>query len=368
MTFVWPDVEYTVPTDFQAVDGGHPHALRYRTMPIDSDLTRREFFRACATTAAGLMVGEAITAAAPMPERPLGRTGHAVRLFSLGGQAALEQPARHDVAIRIINRAIDLGVNYLDTAPKYGEGVSQRVIGEVMATRRREVFLASKTNERASRDKALRQLDDSLRALRTDHLDLWQIHNVREDEHLDDIFGRGGCLEALVQARDQKMVRYLGITGHYDPVVLAQALQRFDFDCVLMAVNPADRHPLLFVDRWIPHANRNRLSFLDRLMPVAQGKGMGIIGMKIPARGRMFRADGISSMQQSMYYALSQPVSTIIVGCDTVEQVEQNVALARAFTPLPAAELARLEQLTAHYPHEAAWFKRGGNQGDTGHQ
>jgi aryl-alcohol dehydrogenase-like predicted oxidoreductase len=347
---------------------GDKNDVFFRNAMTDERFTRRDFIRTCATSAAMLIFGGSETAAAAMPERPLGRTGHSVRLFSLGGQAALEQPSRHDEAIRIINRAIDLGVNYIDTAPKYGEGVSQRVIGEVMATRRREVFLAGKTHERASRDKSLRLLDESLRALRTDHLDLWQIHNVREDQHLDDIFGRGGCLEALIAARDQKMVRHLGITGHYDPVVLAQALQRFDFDCVLMAVNPADRHPLLFVDRWVPHANRNRLSFLDRLMPVAQGKGMGIIGMKIPARGRVFRADGISSMQQSMYYALSQPVSTIIVGCDSVEQVEQNVALARAFTPLPAAELARLEQLTAHYPHEAAWFKRGGNQGDTGHQ
>jgi hypothetical protein len=303
-----------------------------------------------------------------MPERPLGRTGHNVRLFSLGGQAALEDPARHDEAIRIINRAIDLGVNYIDTAPKYGEGVSQRVIGEVMATRRREVFLASKTHERASRDQSLRLLDDSLRMLRTDHLDLWQIHNVREDEHLDQIFGKGGCLEALIRARDQKMVRFVGITGHYDPVVLATALQRFDFDCLLMALNPADRHPLLLVDRWIPHANRNRLSFVERLMPVAQAKGMGIVGMKIPARGRIFRRDGISTMQQSMYYALTHPVSTIIVGCDTVQQLEQNVALASTFRPLPPDEMSRIEGLTAHYAHEAAWFKRGGNQADSGHQ
>lgn len=331
------------------------------------DLTRRDFIRTCAGSAAVLMLGSSGEAAA-MPERDLGRTGHKVRLFSLGGQAAIEDPARHDEAFRIVNRAIDLGVNYLDTAPKYGNGVSQRLIGEVMATRRREVFLASKTHERASRDNSLRLLDESLKALRTDYLDLWQIHNVREDEHLDQIFGKGGCLEALVRARDQKMVRFLGITGHYDPVVLATALQRFDFDCLLMALNPADRHPLLFVDRWIPHANRNRLSFVERLLPVAREKSMGIVGMKIPARGRVFRGDGITTMQQSMYYALTHPVSTIIVGCDTVRQLEDNVALATAFKPLPSSEMARIEGLTAHYAHDAAWFKRGGNQGDAGHQ
>jgi aryl-alcohol dehydrogenase-like predicted oxidoreductase len=329
--------------------------------PTMTDLTRRDFVKACGATAAGLVLGSP-AAAAPMPDRPLGRTGHQVRLFSLGGQATLERPEKHDEALRIINRAIDLGVNYLDTAPKYGSGVSQSVIGEVMATRRKEVFLASKTHERGSRDKSLKLLEQSLRLLRTDYLDLWQIHNVREDEHLDRIFGKDGCLEALTRARDEKMVRFLGITGHYDPVVLATAIQRFDFDCILMPVNPADRHPLLFIDRWVPHANRNRLSFLERLLPVAQAKRMGIIGMKIPAHGRLFRPDGVSSMQQALGYALSQPVSTVIVGCDTVSQLEQNIALAAAFQPLPSAELARLEAATAHYPHEAAWFKRGGNQ------
>jgi aryl-alcohol dehydrogenase-like predicted oxidoreductase len=332
-----------------------------------TECDRRQFVKSCAVGAAALMVG-GVSNAAPMPERQLGRTGHRVRLFSLGGQAALEQPARHDEAMRIVNRAIDLGVNYIDTAPKYGAGVSQALLGEVMPSRRREVFLASKTHERASRDASLKLLEQSLRALRTDYLDLWQIHNVRESYHLDQIFAKGGCLEALVRARDEKMVRYLGITGHYDPVVLATAIQRFDFDCLLMAVNPADRQPLLFLDRWLPHPNRNRLSFLERLLPIAREKNMGVIGMKIPARGRLFRQDGVASMAQAMRYALSQPVSTVIVGCDSVEQLEENVRLAAAFTPMPPEELTRLESLTAHYPHEAAWFKRGGNQSATDHQ
>jgi aryl-alcohol dehydrogenase-like predicted oxidoreductase len=332
------------------------------------DVTRRDFVKACSASAVGLVLGGTGTTASSMPERPLGKTGHNVRLLSLGGQAAIERPDQHDEAIRIINRAIDLGVNYIDTAPKYGNLTSQRVIGEVMATRRREVFLAGKTHERASRDKSLKLLEESLRLLRTDYLDLWQIHNVREDEHLDQIFGKGGCLEAFVRARDEKLVRFLGITGHYDPVVLATALERFDFDCLLMAINPADRHPLLFVDRWVPHPYRNRLSFIERLLPVANAKKMGVIGMKIPARGRLFRQNGVSSMQQAMDYALSHPISTVIVGCDSVKQLEENVALASAFKPLPATELARLEDLTADYPHDAAWFKRGGAGSADDHQ
>jgi aryl-alcohol dehydrogenase-like predicted oxidoreductase len=329
----------------------------------DRTIRRRDFI--VGSLADGLVLAgpSAANEAAPgrMPERLLGRTGYRVRLLSLGGQAALERPGQEDAALAIINRAIDLGVNYIDTSPKYGEGLSQRTIGRVMATRRREVFLASKTHERGSRDASLRLLEQSLKSLRTDHLDLWQIHNVREEDHLHAIFAKGGCLEALIRAREEQMVRFLGITGHYDPVVLATAIQRFSFDCLLMAVNPADRHPLLFIDRWVPHANRNRLSFLERLVPVAQQQQMGIIGMKVTGRNRLLRRDGVSSMKQAMGYALSCPVSTVIVGCDSVAQLEENVRLAVGFKPLSRAEMTGLEALTAHYPHQAAWFKRGGD-------
>lgn len=316
------------------------------------ELTRREFVKVGAAGAAALVVGGAGSAAAPpMPERPLGRTGHMVRIFSLGGQATLEKPGTHDESIAIINRAIDLGVNYIDTAAAYGRSrtpgdstppISQTYIGEVMKTRRREVFLASKTHDR-TRDGSLRLLEESLRLLHTDHLDLWQLHNVRLDEQLDQIFGPGGAIEALVRARDEKMVRFLGITGHYDPAVLVKGIERFDFDTVLVALNPADRH---------------RLSFIDELLPVANRKQMGIIGMKIPARGRLFRADGVSSMAQAMRYVLTLPISTVIVGCDTVAQLEENVAIARAFTPMPEAEMRRLETLAAAYEPEGAWFKK----------
>ena len=167
----------------------------------DHPLTRREFVAAAGTGAAALFLHQSPPAAPPMPERLLGRTGHRVRLFSLGGQAALEKPDQRDESIAIIHRAIDLGVNYLDTAAVYGRGISQRNLGEVMATRRQEVFLASKTMDR-TRDGALRNLDESLRLLRTDHLDLWQLHNVRTIEEVDAIFAPGGAIEAFIRARD----------------------------------------------------------------------------------------------------------------------------------------------------------------------
>lgn len=319
------------------------------------DLTRREFVKLGVTGATALAAGASIDAAAPpMPERPLGRTGHNVRLFSLGGQAAIEQPDTHDVSIAIINRAIDLGVNYIDTAAAYGRprdqskprwelnGISQTYIGEVMATRRKEVFLASKTDDR-TRDGSLRLLEQSLKLLRTDHLDLWQLHNVQRDEQIEQIFAKGGAIEALGQARDQKMVRFLGITGHFDPAVLIKGVGRFDFDTILMALNAGDVH---------------RFSFQQELLPLVSRKKMGIIGMKIPARDRLLRPDGVTNMKDAMSYVLTLPVSTVIIGCKTVQQLEENIQIARNFTPMPKADMARLEGLTAGYVSDAQWFKR----------
>jgi len=312
------------------------------------DLSRRDFVKIGATGTAALFLGtgdgRGSEAVPPMPERPLGSTGHRVRLFSLGGQATLEKAGTREQSLAIIDRAIDLGVNYIDTAAAYGRGISQEYIGEVMATRRDEVFLATKTHDR-TRDGSLRLLDQSLRLLQTDHLDLWQLHNVRTDEQLQMIFGAGGAIEALQRAREEGTVRFLGITGHFDPGPLGRALERFDFDTILMALNPADPH---------------HLPFTQELLPLANRKGMGVIGMKIPARGRIFRDGGITSMKQAMTYVLTHPVSTVIVGCDTVEQLEENVSIAASFQPLDADEMTRLEGLTADYASEAAFFKRGG--------
>jgi hypothetical protein len=325
------------------------------------DLTRRAFVKLGVASAAALAVSPGLGAAAPpMPERPLGRTGHNVRLFSLGGQASLEQADKHDVSIAIINRAIDLGVNYVDTAAAYGrprdpakpgwerDGISQTFVGEVMATRRKEVFLASKTDDR-TRDGSLRMLEQSLRLLKTDHLDLWQLHNVMRDEQVEQIFAKDGAIEALLKARDQKIVRFLGITGHFDPAVLEKAIARFEFDTILMALNAADTH---------------RLPFKDTLLPAVNRKKMGVIGMKIPARDRLLRPDGVSTMKDAMSYTLTLPVSTVIIGCKTVEQLEENIAIAKHFTPLAAAEMTRLEGLTASYVADGSWFKKPATPAD----
>jgi len=309
------------------------------------EIGRREFVKlgTVGTAASLLMRGRSSFGASGMAERPLGKTGHRVRLFSLGGQATLEEDGTRDESVAIINRAIDLGVNYIDTA-RYGKGISQKYIGEVMATRRKEVFLATKTRDR-SKDGSLQLLEESLTSLQTDHLDLWQLHNVRTQEDLDQIFGKDGAIEALQKARDEGTVRFVGITGHYDPAVLIQGLNRFDFDTILLALNPSDAH---------------HLSFQEELLPLANKKGMGVIGMKIPARGQMFRADGLTSMKDAMHYVLSKSVSTVIVGCDTVQQLEENVRIASEFEPMSAADMARVEAMCKSYWAEASFYKKGG--------
>jgi aryl-alcohol dehydrogenase-like predicted oxidoreductase len=317
-------------------------------MKTNGTLTRRKFVT---TVIGGAALAGVATRLSPlhamigkdggMPLRPLGRTGHQVRIFSLGGQATLEEAGRDEDASAIINRAIDLGVNYIDTARVYGRGVSETYVGRVMKSRRKEVFLATKTRER-SYDGSMRSLDASLKALQTDRLDLWQLHNVRTQEDLDQIFAADGAIKALERARDEKIVRFLGITGHRDPLVLRKGIEQYPFDSILMALNAADRH---------------KASFIDNLLPIAVAKKMAIIGMKVPARGKIFREGGITTMKEAMSYVLTLPVSSIIVGISTVKELEENIRIAENFMPLSQEEMKKLEDLTRPYFTEASFFK-----------
>jgi len=289
----------------------------------------------------------------------LGQTGYRVGLFSLGGQATIEKPGTEDESQAIINRAIDLGVNYIDTAASYGRGVSQRHIGMVMKDRRKEVFLATKTHDRTY-DGSMRLLEESLTSLQTDHLNLWQIHNLQTKEQLDQIFAQDGAIKALEKARSEGIAMNLGVTGHYEPSILIEAVNRFEFDTILMAINAADRH---------------YLSFIEHLLPVVQKKKMGTISMKVATRGRVLstwtpppeeeqpermrtKLPGALTMTAALSYNLSLPVSTTIVGIDNVEQVEQNVKLASNFTPLSEDAMRDLEKRTLPIVRQALYFRR----------
>ncbi|MGD0814931.1 MAG: aldo/keto reductase [Verrucomicrobiota bacterium] len=316
-----------------------------------------------ASATAGALISNPKTAEA-MPTRNLGRTGHRAGLFSLGGQAALEHPHNEAVAVPIIDRALDLGVNYIDTSSIYGgpERWSEQYLGKVMKRRRSEAFLASKTKER-SRDGSLRMLEKSLELLQTDHLDLWQLHDLGTLAEIEAVFAKGGAMDALLQARDQKLVRFLGVTGHYRPDALIEAIKCHPFDTILMAVNAADKH---------------HYSFMEQLLPLAVEKQMGIIGMKVPARGRLLSnwsppplerqkhswegvvlstGPGTLDMREAMYYALSLPLSTVIIGCDSIAQLEQNVQLARDFTPLTEPQMEAISAKAEPVSKQALFFR-----------
>jgi predicted aldo/keto reductase-like oxidoreductase len=289
------------------------------------------------TTAA---TGNDHTPAASLPQRPLGRTGHQATLFALGGEGVLRTHGRMEEAIQVIHRALDQGVNYCDTAPAYAGSLDY--YGAALGERRRNVFLASKTHER-SRDGSLRLLDESLRRLRTDHLDLWQLHDLRTMLDVERIFSRCGAIEALEQARADGRVRFLGLTGHHDPAILLETMRRFDFDTVLVALNAADTH---------------RLSFITTVLPEAARRGMGVIGMKVLAQGALL-GPGKLTAEEAMQYVLSLPgVSHVIIGCKTPTEVDENARFARAFAPLDAPHLKALEERTRSRAAEYAYFKR----------
>jgi len=321
------------------------------------EVTRRHFITSAAAGAVALgastTLGRFKAMAAPddpspMPKRPLGRTGWNASIYSLGGQATLDREGRGEEAVVIINRALDLGVNYIDTAELYGGGRSERNVGQVMRTRRKEVFLATKTIKR-DYDGAMRDLEGSLKNLQTDHIDCWQLHTVRSKEDEEKVFSSAGALKALQKARDEKIVRFLGITGHKQPFVLKRCLEKFPFDTILMALNPADKS--------MPE-NENDASFIKHLLPVAVEKKMGIIGMKVAAGGAMFRGEGFGSMEQSMNYVLSLPISTIVVGITKVEELAENIRLAKQFKPLSPEEMARIEEAYRPHARDATWFKQ----------
>ena len=325
---------------------------------------RREFLKAGGAVTAALLAPSALRADTPktmpalpvnpvtptaMPTRNLGKTGYKVGIFSLGGQASLEKPNNFDVAVPIIERALDMGVNYIDTSSIYGgpDRWSEQYVGKVMAHRRNQAFLATKTKER-TRDGSLRMIEKSLELLQTDHVDLWQLHDIGTLFDINEVFAKGGAMEALLEMKEQKVVRHLGLTGHYRPDALMEGIKRYPFDATLMAMNAADPH---------------HFSFNQELLPLAVERQMGIIGMKIPGRGRLLSnwtpqplevqkhmwegmvpapTPGTLTMREALYYTLSRPVSTVIIGCDTVAQLEENVHLAREFTPLSDGQTTEL--------------------------
>ena len=311
---------------------------------IDTPTTRRAVLGAAATAAAVAATGckssdgpKPPATASERENRPesaanptlrtLGKTGAKVEIVSLGGEGILRTNNNHAQAVPMIEAALELGVRYVDTAPAYRQ--SQDYYGAAFknlgAKVRDGVFVASKTHLRG-KDEALRLLDESLKRLNTDRLDLWQLHDLRSKDDLDRIFGKGGAIEAVEAAKADGRVRFVGITGHHDPAILVEAMRRHPIDTVLCAINPADRA---------------RSPFLTSVIPAARERNMGIIGMKVMAAGRLLQ-DKAASPEDLIRYAATH-VDTVIIGCSSIAEVRQNLAMRSAFAPMTEAELASLE-------------------------
>ncbi|MEA2583193.1 MAG: hypothetical protein QOF33_1278 [Thermomicrobiales bacterium] len=250
--------------------------------------------------------------------RPLGATGVTVPLVGYGTAPLGKPEVSREHAVRCLNHAIDLGITYLDTSPDYG---SEPHVGEVMRSRRDEVFLATKVNRRR-KDDVLAEVRESLDRLQTDHVDLIQVHAVNAWADLEQALAPDGAVAALEQARDEGMVRFIGVTGHARPELLAEALRRYPFDTVLSALGVADR--LVTAPE-------------EFLLPVARDRNAGVIAMKVLGHGE------VANREFALRYSLGLPgVSLAIVGMKSPDEIDEIAALAAAYRPLDDAELAQL--------------------------
>ncbi len=275
-----------------------------------------------------------------IPKRTLGKTGIEVTIMGLGGEGVLRTFGYEQQAYQLINRAIDLGINYFESARAYSG--SESYYGLALNERRKDIFLTSKSHARDKKG-ALAHLNETLTNMKTDHLDLWQVHDVRTHEDVEEIFGPRGALEAFREARDKGLVRFIGVTGHHDPLITKRCIEMFDFDTVLIPVNPAE-----------PFYK----SYLDTVIPAASQKGMGIIAMKVYFRGFASRIPGFAGMEPFFRFALSQSVTTAVIGCDDIPQLEENTSFASSLAPMSQQEQEELLESVAPYARQLMYYKQ----------
>ena len=263
-----------------------------------------------------------------MEMRPFGKTGERFSILSFGAQRIVDgHQCSEAEAIRMVNYALDHGIRYFDTAWVYSQGQSEERVGKVARHRRREMWIATKTRGR-TRQEALSQLEDSLKRLQTDHVDEWRMHNIWNMEELDKLTAPGGALEAAVQAREQGKVRYISMSGHRNPQVQVEALSRFPFDSMLVALSALDH----FI-----------LSFGEEFLPIANARGIAVIGMKTMGLAKLG-----PYYERALRYGLALPVSTTIVGMESMDQLKRNLAVAEGFAPLGDVEKLELYKEIVH--------------------
>jgi len=301
---------------------------------MSKDISRREFLENVGLGAAagtGLLLLKDVAGATPaaniLPSRTLGRTGAKVSILAFGCGSRFLMYKDVDNATAILNHAIDSGITYLDTAYSYGDGESETRVGRVMASRRKDVWLATKIPDR-TRDEFMRRLEASLKRLQTDHVDLVHIHSLGQEDDLAKIEAPNGAMKGLMEAREQKMARFAGMTSHTNGEVMAKAIERHDLDCVQMALN----------------ASRNG-RFEELALPAANKKNLGIIAMKVTGQEFLVgEGAGKADMNSLLRYSMSLPVTTAVVGMPKPEMLAHNVQIAKDFSPLNDQEKEHLRQ------------------------
>lgn len=300
---------------------------------------RREFLQTAGvlgtTAALAGLPGLAVSDAGPgqVPRKAFGKTGEKVSAIGLGGYAIGAAPSKNE-AIRIIHEALDTGVTFLDNAWEYHDGKSEEWMGEALQGRRDKVFLMTKVCTHG-RDKkvAVQQLEQSLKRLRTDHLDLWQVHEVIYDNDPDLHFAKGGVIEALDEAKKQGKVRFVGFTGHKHPAIHLKMLSHdYPFDAVQMPLNVFDG---------------TYRSFEKQVLPVLLKRSIAALGMKSMGGGGQPVLKGVVTAEEALRYAMSLPVATTISGIDSLAVLRQNLAVARDFKPYSADEMEALRRRCA---------------------
>jgi len=312
-----------------------------------NDVDRRLFLKTAAagtlSAALGGVAGnlaKAVEGAGEIPMRTLGKTGLRVTMIGLGGYHA-GLPEKEADSIAVIHRALDLGINFFDNADCYQEGRAEERMGKALEGRRDKIYLMTKVDQRDAKG-SREQLEKSLRRLRTDYLDVWQFHAVGNMGDLDKLFGPGGAMETAEQARKEGKVRFIGVTGHLDPAVHFEALQRYAFDTIQMPINVVD-----------PHFRSFRRTVVDEAMK----RNAGVIAMKTLSFGNVL-SKGVAKVAEALPWVWSQPVSVLVSGCDTIERLEYNVYLAKTFKPMSESEQAALlERTKAHAGTEVENYK-----------
>ncbi len=303
----------------------------------DDKITRREFIERTTLTVASATVLPSILeseaeAKTKLPQRVLGRTGVNVPILAFGCGTRFLMYQDEQEALRAINHVIDSGITYLDTAMNYGKGLSETRVGMVMKTRRKEVWLATKVPPTArTRDGAMREVEQSLKRLQTDRVDLLHLHSLTDEADLAKIEAKDGAIKALYELRDQKVARFIGMTSHTNGAVMAKAIEHHDLDCVQMAMNPA-----------------RALQFEELALPAAKKKNLGVILMKVTAQEKLVgEGAGKAGIEPLIRYALSLPVSTAVIGMPKLQFVDQNIAIANSFKPMNADEMNKLSTQVA---------------------